>query len=117
MNSYKVRPSSEIPITTEMRSYQSFDHLRTTSEISERITQYARSTGTIITTDDNKRLSTLWILLKDIRLVSALIQQARNKFNYICANLIEIFVNISKIKWGQPMPPGGSIKQLGFDLL
>ena len=48
------RPFSEIPITTETRSYQSFDHLRTTSEISERITQYTHSTGTIITTDDNE---------------------------------------------------------------
>ena len=100
-----------------MRSYQSFDHLRTTSEISEKIIQYAHSTGTVITTDDNERLSTLWILLKDIHLVSALIRQARNKFNYLCANLIKIFINISKMEWGQPTPPGGAIKQLGFDLL
>ena len=48
------RPLSEIPITTETRCHRSFDHLRTTSEISERITQYARSTGTLITTDDNE---------------------------------------------------------------
>ena len=56
-------------------------------------------------------------MLKDIRLVSALIRQARIKFNYLCANLIEIFINISKIEWGQLTPPGGAIEQLGFDLL
>ena len=56
-------------------------------------------------------------MLKDICLVSTLIQQARNKFNYLCANLIEIFVNISKIQWSQSTPPGGAIEQLGFDLL
>ena len=107
----------KIPIIRETTGHRSFDHLRTTKEVNERLTQYARSTSTLITTDDNKRLSTLWILLKDICLVSALIRQARIKFNYLCANLIKIFVNISRIEWSQSTPPGGSIKQLGFDLL
>ena len=111
------RQLSEIPITTGARCYRSFDHLRTTNEISERIAQYVCSTGTLITTDDNERLATLWILLKDIHLVSALIRQARIKFNYLCANLIEIFVNISKIEWSQPMPAGGAVEQLGLNIL
>ena len=110
-------PLSEIPIVQEATGYRSFDHLQTTNEVSKRITQFARRTGTVITANDNRWLSTLWILLKDIRLVSTLIRQARIKFNYLCANLIEIFVNISKIEWVQPTPPGGAIEQLGFDLL
>ena len=50
------------------------------------------------TAENDIRLATLWILLKDIHLVSALIRQVRIKFNYLCTNLIEIFVNISKIE-------------------
>ena len=78
---------SEVPETRAMKSYRSFDHLRTTDEVSERITQFACSSGTIIMTNDNRWLSTLWILLKDIHLVSTLIRQARIIFNYQCADL------------------------------
>ena len=68
-------------------------------------------------TTELNQLATLWILLKDNHLVSALIRQARIKFNYLCRHLIKIFVNISKIEWSQPTPPGGSIEQLGLNLL
>ena len=98
------------------RCYRSFDHLRTIEEVSNRITQFTQTTGTKIMSTEHNRLSTLWILLKDNHLISTLIRQARI-VNDLCANLIKIFVNISKIEWGQPTPPGGSIKQLGFDLL
>ena len=107
----------KIPIIRETTGHRSFGHLRTTEEVNERLTQYAPSTSTLISSDDYEQLSILWILLKDIHLVSALIRQARIKFNYLCANLIEIFVNISKIEWSQSTPPGGAIEQLGFDLL
>ena len=107
---------SEVPNAQTTTGYQSFDHLRTTDELSERITQFTHSTGTIITPNDNRQLSTLWILLKDNRLISALIRQVRITFNYQCAHLIKIFVNISKIEWSQPTPPGGAIKQFGFVL-
>ena len=41
-------------IIREATGHRSFNHLRTTSEVSERITQYARSTGTVITSNDNE---------------------------------------------------------------
>ena len=65
----------EIPTEGILRCYQSFDHLRTIEEVSNRITQFTQSTGTKITSTEHNWLTTLWILLKDNRLVSTLIDK------------------------------------------
>ena len=61
-----VRESNDIheqlqEISTERipRCYQSFDHLRTIEEVSNRITQFTRTTGTKIMTTELNRLATL----------------------------------------------------------
>jgi hypothetical protein len=41
----------------------------------------------------------------------------RELFNWQCADLIEIFINIAKLEWNEPLCPGTSIKQFGLDLL
>jgi hypothetical protein len=56
-------------------------------------------------------------LLKDDRFTVAAAQRARGLFNWQCANLIEIFINIAKLEWNKPLCPGTSIKQFGLDLL
>jgi hypothetical protein len=56
-------------------------------------------------------------LLKDDRFAIAIAQRARGLFNSQCANLIEIFINITKLQWNEPLCPGTSIKQFGLDLL
>jgi hypothetical protein len=55
--------------------------------------------------------------LKDDRFICALAQQAREVFNWHCADLIKTFANIAKMKWNGTIYPGSSIEQLGFDLL
>jgi hypothetical protein len=56
-------------------------------------------------------------LLKDDRFAVAATQRARGLFNWQCADLIEIFTNIAKLEWNEPLCPGTSIKQFGLDLL
>jgi hypothetical protein len=56
-------------------------------------------------------------LLKDDRFAIAITQRARGLFNWQCADLIEIFINIAKLEWNEPLCPGTSIKQFGLDLL
>jgi hypothetical protein len=57
------------------------------------------------------------ITLKDNRFTVATVQRARKLFNWQCADLIEIFINIAKLEWNKPLYPGTSIEQFGLDLL
>jgi hypothetical protein len=56
-------------------------------------------------------------LLKDDRFAIAAAQRARGLFNWQCADLIEIFINIAKLEWNELLCPGMSIEQFGLDLL
>jgi hypothetical protein len=56
-------------------------------------------------------------LLKDDRFAVAAAQRARGLFNWQCADLIEIFINIAKLEWNELLCPGTSIEQFGLDLL
>jgi hypothetical protein len=56
-------------------------------------------------------------LLKDDRFTITVAQRARGLFNWQCADLIEIFINIAKLEWNEPLCPGTSIEQFGLDLL
>jgi hypothetical protein len=67
--------------------------------------------------NDQHRLARLWSLLKDNRFAVAITQRARGLFNWQCADLIEIFINIAKLEWNEPLCPGTSIEQFGLDLL
>jgi hypothetical protein len=62
-------------------------------------------------------LNPVWSLLKDDRFAVAATQRARGLFNWQCADLIEIFINIAKLEWNKPLCPGTSIEQFGLDLL
>ena len=66
---------------------------------------------------EKRRLAKLWILLKDDRFVLALISQARKKLNWHCAELLEVYTNIAKLKWFEQILPGNSIEQLGLDIV
>jgi hypothetical protein len=44
-------------------------------------------------------------------------QHARSHYNWQCADLAETFTNLRKLKWDQPIQPGGPINQLALDLL
>jgi hypothetical protein len=102
---------------TSTKLYRSFDHLRTTDEVFDRITYLARLTGNLIDTPERKRLAALWILLRDNRFVAAVTYQARAVFNWHCADLIETFVNLAKLEWNGILYPGNATEQLGLDLL
>jgi hypothetical protein len=97
--------------------YRSFDHLRTTDEVFDRITYLARLTGNLIDTPERKCLAALWILLRDSRFVATITHQARAVFNWHCADLVEAFVNLAKLEWNGILYPGNTAEQLGLDLL
>jgi hypothetical protein len=111
------RPLQLLPPRQTQTRNQSFSNLRSSQEIHDRINYIAAFAGLTIAHDNQHRLARLWSLLKDDRFAVAVAQQARGLFNWQCADLIEIFINIAKLEWNEPLCPGTSIKQFGLDLL
>jgi hypothetical protein len=111
------QPLRPIPLRQTQTRNQSFSNLRSGQEIHDRINYIAAFAGLTIVHDDQHRLARLWSLLKDDRFAVAVTQRARGLFNWQCADLIEIFINIAKLEWNEPLCPGTSIKQFGLDLL
>jgi hypothetical protein len=95
----------------------SFSNLKSSQEIHDRINYIAAFAGLTITHDNQHRLAQLWSLLKADRFAITATQQARDLFNWQCADLIKIFINIAKLEWNKPLCPGTSIEQFGLDLL
>jgi hypothetical protein len=106
-----------IPLRQTQTCNQSFSNLRSGQEIHDRINYIAAFAGLTIAHDDQHRLARLWSLLKDDRFTVTVTQRARGLFNWQCADLIEIFINIAKLEWNEPLCPGTSIEQFGLDLL
>jgi hypothetical protein len=111
------QPLRPIPLRQTQTHNQSFSNLRSGQEIHDRINYIAAFAGLTIAHDDQHRLARLWSLLKDDRFAVAVTQRARGLFNWQCADLIEIFINIAKLEWNEPLCPGTSIEQFGLDLL
>jgi hypothetical protein len=111
------QPLRPIPLRQTQTCNQSFSNLRSGQEIYDRINYIAAFAGLTIAHDDQHRLARLWSLLKDDRFAVAITQRARGLFNWQCADLIEIFINIAKLEWNEPLCPGTSIEQFGLDLL
>jgi hypothetical protein len=111
------QPLRPIPLRQTQTRNQSFSNLRSGQEIHDRINYIAAFAGLTIAHDDQHRLARLWSLLKDDRFAVAVTQRARGLFNWQCADLIEIFINIAKLEWNEPLCPGTSIEQFGLDLL
>jgi hypothetical protein len=111
------QPLRPIPLRQTQTRNQSFSNLRSGQEIHDRINYIAAFAGLTIAHDDQHRLARLWSLLKDDRFAIAVTQRARGLFNWQCADLIEIFINIAKLEWNEPLCPGTSIEQFGLDLL
>jgi hypothetical protein len=114
INRRLLRP---LPSRQTQTRTQSFSNLRSSQEIHDRINYIAAFAGLTIAHDDQHRLVRLWSLLKDDRFAVAAAQRARGLFNWQCADLIEIFINIAKLEWNKPLCPGTSIEQFGLDLL
>jgi hypothetical protein len=111
------QPLQPLPSRQTQTRNQSFSNLKSSQEIHDRINYIAAFAGLTITHDDQHRLARLWSLLKDNRFAITAAQRARGLFNWQCANLIEIFINIAKLEWNELLYPGKSIKQFGLDLL
>jgi hypothetical protein len=111
------RPLRPLPSRQTQTCNQSFSNLRSSQEIHDRINYITTFAGLTITHDDQHQLTRLWSLLKDDRFAIAIAQRARGLFNWQCADLIEIFINIAKLEWNKPLCPGTSIEQFGLDLL
>jgi hypothetical protein len=109
------RPLRPLPSRQTQTHTQSFSNLRSSQEIHDRINYIAAFAGLTIAHDNQHRLTRLWSLLRDNRF--AIAQRARGLFNWQCADLIEIFINIAKLEWNEPLCPGTSIEQFGLDLL
>jgi hypothetical protein len=111
------QPLQPIPLRQTQTRNQSFSNLRSSQEIHDRINYIAAFAGLTIAHDNQHRLARLWSLLKDDRFAVAVTQRARGLFNWQCTDLIEIFINIAKLEWNEPLCPGTSIEQFGLDLL
>jgi hypothetical protein len=114
INHRLLRP---LPSRQTQTCNQSFSNLKSGQEIHDRINYIATFAGLTIAHDDQHRLARLWSLLKDDRFTITATQRARGLFNWQCADLIEIFINIAKLEWNEPLCPGTSIEQFGLDLL
>ncbi|KAF8671728.1 hypothetical protein AX14_005665 [Amanita brunnescens Koide BX004] len=56
-------------------------------------------------------------ILRDFRVVKALAIHSRNIFNYHCADLIKLYVNIAELQFAEAPTPAGQLDQLRIDLL
>ena len=110
-------PLQEICNTGYPTQHQSFDHFRSLEDIDQRIIQLSQTTGVIIGRSERKQLAKLWIMCKDDQFIITISKQARDVYNWQCADLIETFANIANIEWMAPIHPSGSIEQFGLDLL
>ena len=104
------RPNHKRPVTT-------FERVRTSGEINQRLALITNTMGYRLATDYQDQLKVLWGLLRDDRIVIAISNRARYVFNWQCAELIEVFANIARMEWESDIYPGSSIEQLGFDVL
>jgi hypothetical protein len=111
------QPLRPIPLRQTQTRNQSFSNLRSGQEIHDRINYIAAFAGLTIAHDDQHRLARFWSLLKDDRFTITVTERARGLFNWQCTDLIEIFINITKLEWNEPLCPGTSIEQFGLDLL
>jgi hypothetical protein len=114
INHRLLRP---LPSRQTQTHNQSFSNLKSSQEIHDRINYITAFAGLTIAHDDQHQLAQLWSLLKDDRFTVAAAQRARELFNWQCTDLIEIFINIAKLEWNEPLCPGTSIEQFGLDLL
>ena len=62
-------------------------------------------------------MARLWGILRDFRVVKALAIHSRNLFNYHCADLIEVYINVAELQFAEAPTPAGQLDQLGIDLL
>jgi hypothetical protein len=106
-----------LPFRQTQTRNQNFSNLKSSQEIHNRINYITAFAGLTIAHDNQHRLARLWSLLKDDRFAVTATQRARGLFNWQCADLIEIFINIAKLEWNEPLCPGTSIEQFGLDLL
>jgi hypothetical protein len=102
-NEVDHRPFQPLPPRQTQTHNQSFSNLRSGQEIHDRINYITAFAGLTIAHDNQHRLARLWSLLKDDRFAVAITQRARGLFNWQCADLIEIFINIAKLEWNEPL--------------
>ena len=64
-----------------------------------------------------ERICRLWRLISDARIAKAITILARERLNYHCADLVEIWTNVNRMQWYTRLPHGCTIHQFGIDLL
>jgi hypothetical protein len=94
-NEIDHQPLRPLPSRQTQTRNQSFSNLKSGQEIHDRINYIAAFAGLTIAHNDQHQLARLWSLLKDDRFAIATTQRARELFNWQCADLIEIFINIA----------------------
>ena len=96
---------------------QSYEYIKSHEDINARIAHVHRNAGLALHNQDQARLSRLWGILRDFQVVTALATHARKLFNYHCADLIELYINIAELQFAEVPTPAGQLDQLGLDLL
>ena len=111
------KPLLEFIAEEDSRRTRSYEYIKSREDIHARIAHVCRNAGLVIHDRDRARLARLWGILRDFRIVKALAIHSRNIFNYHCADLIEVYVNIAELQFTEAPTPAGQLDQLGIDLL
>ena len=104
-------------IRTTPDLYLSYHGITTYTKVRDRVTLICNAARLQVDIFDQERIARVWRLLMDFRTATTLAGQARDQYNYHCADLIETFVNVTSLYWEDVHPKGGNLDQLAIDLL
>src|SRR5258707_5794376 len=97
-----------------------YTDIRTSQQIADSIAYVNITAHLGITPEDQHRLTSIWRMIAD-PILSAIISKAdRAVFNYHCADLIELWINLTTLGWTtdeQGASPAGNIDQMALDIL
>jgi hypothetical protein len=110
-------PLHELYVDPTPRGHTVFQRVRTSDEIADRIIFLSGFAGLDLSQTERHRLTRLWNLLRDGRIIVAIANRARAVFNGQCAEIIEIYANIRTLEWTSPVFAGSNVEQFAFDLM
>src|SRR5258705_10286570 len=110
----------ELPIPGTTNYSDIYADIRTSQQIADCITYINITAHLGITPEDQNRLTWIWRMSTDLILSEIISKTTRAVFNYHCADLIELWINLTMLGWTadeQGALPTGNIDQMALDIL
>src|SRR5258705_9270583 len=110
----------ELPIPGTTNYSDIYADIRTSQQIADCIAYINITAHLGITSEDQTRLTRIWRMITDPILSEIISNTAQAVFNYHCADLIELWINLTMLGWTadeQGTSPAGNIDQMALHIL